>query len=319
MEYFSNQLSEAFPSVNTIVAIVPHKFKSKSLAIAKTSIVARQALEALAYMTSKRAGVVNLEKVHIIHEKGKTSKWQRQTQLISSFDVDLLKKQNGVIPLPKCCKSLQHEIERCDSILFQSLTNLFHDEAIANFWRYLEACFHCPPYNLNKGKGYELVKDLSWILVKRDSESMKDRLALMLENYAINNSNSDTGLDYLEMANFFNSNTEELDAVINFIKTRTQYPFIQHLINRYEGLENECSMPKRLTFYQGILMEMYEQRNMIVHHGIYCPHTVERLQVFLPSLASRWRATLFDEIETGKHTLMETAIAELLRKSNKTP
>ena len=152
------------------------------------------------------------------------------------------------------------------------------------------------------------------ILANHSFLTSKKRLGLLIYNYAINNyGNEYIGIPTSYYGSSFDYKNPE--KTVQEVKMLTNYPFLKRLIERFEAFDSIADDLWWEKFYSGFLWQLYEQRNFILHNGIYCPATLERLKFFFRSIVVNWQSKLFEELEKVPNSTHQEAVERLILNS----
>lgn len=94
---------------------------------------------------------------------------------------------------------------------------------------------------------------------------------------------------------------------INFkrLKNETKHPYVSHLLNERIKKWSSADLVEIKNFYQRILMETYAQRNAIVHQDAGNDKSLVALNQTLPWLLTRFRRSIFIELQTKIRKLLQ--------------
>jgi hypothetical protein len=308
-----------FGAANTIVAKVPMQFKSKKQATSTAKVLVNRALDALRYVLDDSGGKISTNHVIIAWADGGANYNMNGDQNLDvyKFDLDMLQDFKNTIPYPEnITAEVRIYLDRCSRIFFKGLSSENEDDMISHFWQYWETAFgfYSPADKKDLNKAEYIIKNTSLILANHSCLTLKTRLGLLIHSYAINNNgNEDIGIPTSYYGSSFDYKNPE--KTVQEVKMLTNYPFLKRLIERFEAFDSIADDLWWEKFYSGFLWQLYEQRNFILHNGIYCPATLERLKFFFRSIVVNWQSKLFEELEKVPNSTIQEAIERLILNS----
>lgn len=196
-----------------------------------------------------------------------------------------------------------------EHIYAEAKTGILADLKLSNYWRYFESCF--------SGLGM-------------NAEQIKNSAALILSNYRITHlwfpycqlasevlwenrdhiSEPHVQLSYRELVDFLDLNQLNINWVLQ-ANTYTRHPFLTKRFNRFSKKPIAKVKQELYAYYQGILLEAYEQRNSIQHSGQFQQMALDKLLMSFPELVSDLRELFQSQILKGKLITYQEIIAEL--------
>ncbi|MEZ4941631.1 MAG: hypothetical protein R3D58_12200 [Saprospiraceae bacterium] len=316
-EIFQKQFEKHFNVTDSIIAIVRIDYKSPAEGKRRSLALIKQALGALNSAFPNFNGSIYQSYLFRVGEENVTFNSFRDFTQIGQESEAILKDMGYTIPMPQVnSKVILDQIKMTDKIFYRALSEDYPDDAILHFWRYWEAIFP-PNYEAKK-----IINVLAKVLSANHLEQNRRLLGQFIFDTCVtsivNSGKHITGLSY-EYCYQYDFHSNGVDDFLEKLKLSTDYPYLKKVIMQYDEMKAESEDKRMHEIYYQLLWELYEQRNSIMHKGIYCLLTIDRLQVFIRGMVSRWRQLLFQELERAPKISLELAIENLASKSQPRP
>jgi len=128
-------------------------------------------------------------------------------------------------------------------------------------------------------------------------------------NHFLNITNNEL-MALLQIEKIANINFKRLSEVIH-------HPYISKQIEWFLNTSKESKIDLTCKFYLNILIETYEQRNLVEHAGIHNGKAVEKILLILPQLVSKFRSLIIDELKKNRHNSFKELIEKLQSDKSK--
>lgn len=285
-EYELKKLEEFLDVKDSMIAKVNLNYKSLEKAHQTALFRVKNALGAFNFNFG-RGGELFEEKFYVLSDYGGRYSWRDKSLKISWWKDEERIKVSPLLSVDEAvdCR-IKELLTKCDNVLFRAYSSKYWDDEILYYWRYLEAVF-----SIAKIKAEKIITFVARILINSEVEYQKENLKDAIFNI-LNNSDSTVISSSiipqelrLELNDF-----DEFD--ITQVKTLTNYDFILSLAEKYEKAYKSIDFIDCERYYHKSFKELYEQRNTILHQGMYCFSTIQSLQTYMPIFLKRIRNTI---------------------------
>lgn len=202
-----------------------------------------------------------------------------------------------------------------ESLYAEAKTGMLPDEQLGNYWRYLESCF--------SGMGLTATTMQSVLAEILSNNQLAHawvpycQLAMdVLQDNRQQIQDKGITLSYREIMDFMG--LEKLNA--KWVIQANQYLRHPLLCERYEQFSAKTVgeiYGELYKYYQGILLEAYEQRNAIQHSGMFQQMALDKVLLNLPQVVASLREIICSKILKGKLTSYAEILESLRLPSNK--
>lgn len=263
----------------------------------------RKALEALDYFNStleKRADINHNQ--YIIKDKYDNYRRLNFPQSIHPLDFKKFKEDNLHDALKNSHNKLAKKLREIEKIYFSAKSSPFKELRLVNYWRYFE-CF----FEDNNFKAQYIREIISKILSRNFlSKQALTHFNLVLSIFHAADFRNGLRQDYFgiteeeyqllyEPTTIREINFQRLVEVIN-------HPFVTAKIKSYISTSTENFIADIQEFYFKLLLEAYEQRNLIEHGGMFNEKAVEKVLLTIPLAASYIRNLMTRSVLTNDFT-----------------
>lgn len=275
--------------VHTIIAEVTEKAHDQNMAVYKAVCSVSAALNYMNFGIMNANGILNLSE-YILYEKDEQSPFFINSTFDENHSQDIrfryldYKNLNRIYQ-KKLSTKKYGTIVNAQRIFYEAFNCWKLDLKMLLFWTYLEALLNPVKENLKQilntdDEGKLVTAFFSRLLCTQVNFDTQQPLFYYLSNvvYNLQFYNSPWKIDVAKTTELINN----LDAVKKEIKN----DFVQDVIKMYEELKG--NIPHReLSYYENVLLQLYETRNAIVHSGNYNMSNLVKLNCILKPIINR--------------------------------
>jgi len=228
-----------------------------------------------------------------INEKHKIKSWHLR-DLYESDPIQFLRDTN---------KQAKEDFLFIENIFEDAVYGFPNAKRIANYWTYLEALFGGTP----------LRETVTNILLVNEITTYQSRLLNYLKEHIESQSYySSADREHLEKL-YGLLLREKYQKFIETIQTKPIPPFITFLTNQYIWLNsNKKSYLKKVSaYYNSILFQIYEVRNIYYHKGKSNDKSVIKMNQVAPILVAQLRWLIMDRIKKDESSDLKSIINKL--------
>jgi len=319
-EHFIERFDEFIQKKQTCLVETTLKYKSEDNGRQLAMIKVREGVDFLNYLgksapdaITQNGGILNTEKSFILYENG--VRWMYRDGSLKINERNVNNSLNSLYPTGfKSLSQFHRDLFRfSDKSLFRASGTSFWADKILYLWKFIELVFQ---KNLKVNNHNKLFSKLADVILITEKKRTKVRMECRIINMIGNSNKELIGLNIaestrLEMFDKYGYGTDE-----NFLELKklVDYPFINEQFNKYESLDKTIDFNQARKYYITILCETYEQRNLLVHQNKYCPSTINKLNIVLPSIVARLRNTTVEKLIENPLLKINEAVDELRKE-----
>lgn len=292
--------SDFFNSENTLFAQVEITGNNNDGSLEKAK---RKVLEALDYFNStlQKNAIINLNQF-ILKDRNDNFRRVNSPQVVHTDDVEKLIENNLYGALSSSRSRLAKRMLDIEKIFFAAKSSPFKEVRLVNYWRYLECFFDANDFDAANIE--ETISQILSINFLFDYAWTHFYLAEAIFSAAYFNFRSRQHYEYFGISEKEyellttppSANEIDFDRIVEVIN----HPYVTTKLREYITTTPEVLSENMRMYYQKLLLETYEQRNLIEHAGTFQEKAVEKVLIRLSFIVSYIRNLITQCVLTNK-------------------